>query len=40
MIYKKDSYVAGNMCDSKLKLSVLAADGIVENRKDSEILLR
>ena len=31
MIYKKDSYVAGNMCDSKLKLSVLAADGIVEN---------
>ena len=31
MIYKKDSYVAGNMCDCKLKLSVLAADGIVEN---------
>ncbi len=31
MIYEKKSYVAGNMCDGKLRLSVLAADGIVEN---------
>lgn len=31
MTYVKDAYVAGNMCDSELKLSVLAADGIVEN---------
>ena len=31
MIYEKDSYVSGSMCDGKLMLSVLAADGIVEN---------
>lgn len=31
MIREKRSYVAGDMCDSKLKLSILAADGIVEN---------
>ena len=31
MIYTKDSYVTGSMCDGKLKLSILAADGIVEN---------
>ena len=31
MIYKKNSYVTGSMCDSKLKLSILAADEIVEN---------
>lgn len=31
MIYEKNSYISGNMCDSKLNLSVLAADGIVEN---------
>ena len=30
MIREKRSYVAGDMCDSKLKLSILAADGIVE----------
>ena len=30
-IYTKDSYVTGSMCDGKLKLSVLAADEIVEN---------
>ena len=27
MISEKRSYVAGDMCDSKLKLSILAADG-------------
>ena len=27
MIREKRSYVAGDMCDSKLKLSILAADG-------------
>ena len=31
MIYKKDSYVSGSMCDTKLKLSLLSAGGIVEN---------
>jgi len=31
MIYQKNSYVTGSMCDSKLKLSILAADEIVEN---------
>ena len=31
MIYERQSYVSSNMCDSKLKLSILAADGIVEN---------
>lgn len=31
MIYEKQSYVSGSMCDSKLRLSILAADGIVEN---------
>lgn len=31
MIREKRSYVSGDMCDSKLKLSILAADGIVEN---------
>ncbi|MBR2750066.1 MAG: acyl-ACP thioesterase [Clostridiales bacterium] len=31
MIYEKNSYVTGSMCDSKLKLSILAADEIVEN---------
>ena len=31
MIYKKQSYVAGNMCDGKLKMSVIAADELVEN---------
>lgn len=31
MIYERQSYVTSNMCDSKLKLSILAADGIVEN---------
>ena len=31
MIYQKQSYVAGNMCDGKLKMSVIAADELVEN---------
>lgn len=31
MIYEKNSYVAGSMCDGKLKLSVLASDELVEN---------
>ncbi|MBR5040772.1 MAG: acyl-ACP thioesterase [Clostridiales bacterium] len=31
MIYEKNSYVSGSMCDGKLKLSILAADEIVEN---------
>lgn len=31
MIYKKQSYVSGSMCDGKLQLSILAADEIVEN---------
>ena len=31
MIYTKNSYVSGSMCDGKLKLSILAADEIVEN---------
>jgi len=31
MIYKKNSYVSGSMCDCMTKLSILAADGIVEN---------
>ena len=31
MIYEKSSYVSGSMCDSKLKLSIIAADEIVEN---------
>lgn len=31
MIYEKQSYVTGSMCDGKLQLSVLAADEIVEN---------
>lgn len=31
MIYTKNSYVSGSMCDSSLKLSILAADEIVEN---------
>lgn len=31
MICEKKTYVTGDMCDSKLKLSILAADGIVEN---------
>jgi acyl-ACP thioesterase len=31
MIYRKDSYVSGSMCDCTTRLSVLAADGIVEN---------
>ena len=31
MIYEKQTYVTGSMCDGKLQLSVLAADEIVEN---------
>lgn len=31
MIYQKQSYVAGNMCDGKLQMSVIAADELVEN---------
>lgn len=31
MIYEKQSYVTGSMCDGKLQLSILAADEIVEN---------
>ncbi len=31
MIYEKNAYVSGSMCDSKLKLSIIAADEIVEN---------
>lgn len=31
MIYEKRSYVSGSMCDSKLKLSIIATDEIVEN---------
>ena len=31
MIYERQSYVSGSMCDCKLRLSILAADGIVEN---------
>ena len=31
MIYEKRSYVSGSMCDSKLKMSIIAADEIVEN---------
>ena len=33
MIYKKNSYVTGSMCDSKLKLSILAADEILVVRE-------
>lgn len=31
MIYQKQTYVSGSMCDGKLKLSVIAADETVEN---------
>ncbi len=31
MIYTKNAYVTGSMCDGELKLSILAADEIVEN---------
>ena len=31
MIYTKKSYVAGNMCDGKLQMSVIASDELVEN---------
>ncbi len=27
MIYERQSYVSGSMCDCKLRLSILAADG-------------
>ena len=31
MVYEKQSYVTGSICDGKLQLSILAADEIVEN---------